>query len=785
MAGVSVSVGGDATKAFSILQDVQDKASATATKIADGFKVRIGQRLFDGLVQAAKALPTAMKSALDAGGRLSDQMARTGAAGEGLVVMERWLMNAGLAADKTTTLLGLMQKAIAGLNEDSKPTGEAFARLGLSMDALRAMDPTDAFQAIGQAIMAIADPAERTALAMRVFGRSGAEALVAFDDAGGFEAARRDLGSLPSILAENAAGLDTVSDRLGNIGTAWQQLAAAASVAILPALDSITAAIAAVDLGAIGSAIGMLLNGLAAIAPHLAAIGAVMIGLKITAFLAALKDKTIAWWAETAAIKANTAALRENAAAGAATKGAAGKPAATVGRAGMLAGGGVLTIAAIGAQVAMNYANNLAAANAAMEDSFERGHAAAKKFDVAAIRAQAASRAEIEKTVQAIEKEKKAIEEAAEAQMKTVDDPALRERILADTATTTRLLDGKARALRATSAEQLEANAAARAAAEAEAAYRKSIEDSAEAYRKARAEYQRRLDTVDEKTGGKGSLAEQLAELDRAEAAIRAKISDRGSAGDSAAIIRRLDHADAFPGMDRDMEQALKLEALETRRADLAERLAEENEKTRQTKAAAIAEWQEEMRILTATIAGNKDKVKDLEREAAIRAEIARLAGAGFDSENKDIAAAAARLVKAREAAATAATAATARQGNRDTLAEAAALASGAGAMDALNREKRASEIASQSGLGITEARNIAANEADLEKLTALRSQMDGLQFQSTLGTVSDMQRVGGGGGVASSGLDYARQQTENSRQMVTLLGQMLARSPEVTVSDY
>jgi hypothetical protein len=783
MSGVSVNVSGNAGAAVTVLDGLQRKAESTAEKIANGFKQRIGQRLFDGLIQAANSLPNAIRAAIDAGGRLSDQMARTGASGENLVVMERVLKNAGMAGESTTRLLGLMQRSLAGVNEDMQTTSEAFAVLGVDMGRLREMDPVDAFQALGKAIMAVQDPAERTALAMRIFGRTGAEALVAFSDVEGFETARRELGALPATLAQNASQLDAVSDRLGNLGTGWQQIGASAAVAILPALEKITAQFATMDLTAVGKAIGGLVNGLVAIAPHLVAIGAGMAALKIATFLGLMANKTREWWTQTAAIKANTAALRENATAGA----TAGKGPS---RAGMIGGGAALVVAGIGAQLAMNYANDLAEANAAMQESYDRGNAAMEKFHVGAIQAQVASRAEIEQTIASIESEKAAIEDAAMAQMQRTDDADTRERIMADTQTTTRLLDLKTKALRATTDQQLAANAAARAAAEAEAAAAKATEEAAKAYATKRAEFDRRIKEADEQFSGTGSAAAQLAELARAEAAIRAKITTTASTGSAGDIIGRLDQLDDSTGKTADLEQALKLEAIEKRRADLQTRLADEKEKIRQSKAAALADWEEEMRILNAQLAGNQEKVKALEREAEIRAEIARLTAAGFSAQ--DARTGAERLVDARARADAAQKEAEAeerrqeaRQRSQGLIADAAATMAGPDAVAARQQEKRAQEIAGESGLGIDEARNIAANEADLEKLTSLRNRADNMQFQSSIGRASDMQRIGGGGGVVSSGLDIARQQTDLQQQMVTLLSHILARSPETPISDY
>jgi hypothetical protein len=80
MSGVAVTISGNNAQAIAALNGVANKAESVAERIRNGFQQRIGQRMFDGLARAAAALPGAMKDAIDAGGRLSDQMARTGAA---------------------------------------------------------------------------------------------------------------------------------------------------------------------------------------------------------------------------------------------------------------------------------------------------------------------------------------------------------------------------------------------------------------------------------------------------------------------------------------------------------------------------------------------------------------------------------------------------------------------------------------------------------------------------------------------------------------------------------
>lgn len=785
MAGIKLTVGGDASKAYSVLDGVGAKAASVADRISKGFQERIGHRMFDGLMRAARSLPNAMKEAIDAGGRLSDQMARTGAAGEGLVILERALQNAGIGAEKTVMLLGMMQRSFAGMNEDMQTTSEAFARLGMSMEELRGMDPTDAFQAIGKSIMSIADPAERTALAMRIFGRSGAEALVAFSDPDGIARATAELGELPAVLTENAARLDMVSDRLATMGTGWKQIGTAAASAVLPAMERITAQIASMDLTGIGRQIGRVLNVIAALAPALGTIGAAMIALKITSFIGALANKTRAWWAETAAIKANSAALAQNAAAGRGA--AAGKAAGGIGRGGMLAAGGAMAAGLVVQQLMISYAERLREANDALTESINASNSAMQKFGIQGIRAQMSTREEIEATVAAIHAEKDAIWAAANARIDSAPNGKIAARIQEETEITISLLDATINATRKMTDEQLAANAATKAAAEAEGARAEAVEKAAEAYEKLRKNFAEKLEFADEAIQSGGTLAEQLAEIDRAAGAVREKMS--GGFGfqwmDSDEILKTLDGLSDIDGPEKtqDLEQAIKLRDIEAKRAALTAQIAASRED-------AGRQYQEDLAILTAMIAGEDAKVAALQREADIRAEIVRLTAAGATAE--EATGAATRLVDARLAAeaAEAATAAEerrneARQRGADIMADAAAVAQGADAAATRAIEKRAQEIADQSGLGIDEARGMAANEAGLDELTRLRGQSDGMQMQSTLGAVSDMQRIGGGGAVVSSGIDIARQQADLQRQMVTLLGQILARSPESPISDF
>ena len=75
---------------------------------------------------------------------------------------------------------------------------DTVAKLGLDLDALKRKTPADQFRALGAAINEVKDPSQRAALAMEIFGRSGAELLSVFAS-NGFDDAAQQVGSQAQI----------------------------------------------------------------------------------------------------------------------------------------------------------------------------------------------------------------------------------------------------------------------------------------------------------------------------------------------------------------------------------------------------------------------------------------------------------------------------------------------------------------------------------------------------------------------------------------------------------
>lgn len=260
MAGISITLAGN----FQKLDELKEKAKKTAGSIKDSFKDGLGGKAFAGLSVAAAAsfaaVVASLKSAIDAGGELQDMMTKTGASGKGLLILEQAFKNAGLAASDVGGAIGRLQKAMAGLNEDGEPTNEAFSKLKLNLDDLIAMDPAEALEKVGAALGSVEDPAQRTATAMQLFGKSGANLLAVFNDSGAIEQAKTQLGGLTETLPGMAGDFDSVGDAFGALDVKVTQFGTGLAAELIPNLKDAAEWINNLDLTEYGSALGIIIN---------------------------------------------------------------------------------------------------------------------------------------------------------------------------------------------------------------------------------------------------------------------------------------------------------------------------------------------------------------------------------------------------------------------------------------------------------------------------------------------------------------------------------------------
>jgi len=131
----------------------------------------------------------------------------------------------GVSIESVSSAFGKLQKTLAGADEESKAATAALSKLGISFTDLENLSPEEQIRLIGEQLQGIDDPAKRTAAAMQIFGKSGADLLPFFANLGpAADDIARLGGSLSAIdrgrIDDFGAGIDALgvaSSRLGEL----------------------------------------------------------------------------------------------------------------------------------------------------------------------------------------------------------------------------------------------------------------------------------------------------------------------------------------------------------------------------------------------------------------------------------------------------------------------------------------------------------------------------------------------------------------------------------------
>ncbi len=170
-----------------------------------------------GAVVAATV--SAAKAAADYADNLAALEGKTGLSTDALQQMEIAAKLGNSSIESLAAATNKMQKGIVDGNEN-------FKKLGLSLADLKRMTPEEQLKATARAIEAIRDPAQKTAAAMAVFGKSGTDvmgSLKALAD-GSAEMA----GALDGQAVKSAAAMADQLDLMGvAMDRAWRQFGAA------------------------------------------------------------------------------------------------------------------------------------------------------------------------------------------------------------------------------------------------------------------------------------------------------------------------------------------------------------------------------------------------------------------------------------------------------------------------------------------------------------------------------------------------------------------------------
>lgn len=207
------------------------------------------------LAGVAVALADGVLKAYELGDSLDELSMKTGIAVDQLLILKRAAKDNGIE-----NVVGAVKKMQVNLVDAVKngagPAAKALAQLGLTGMQLIDQLPTDQLALIGQRINAIENPALKTAEAVAIFGREGAQMLALFKDSDALGKAAASIGRQAQILKESAAAFGHVNDTLRGAGDKIMGFFVGVAETILPAMTALVNTLDSIDLADEGEKFG-------------------------------------------------------------------------------------------------------------------------------------------------------------------------------------------------------------------------------------------------------------------------------------------------------------------------------------------------------------------------------------------------------------------------------------------------------------------------------------------------------------------------------------------------
>ncbi len=212
-------------------------------ELVDGLKTSL--KWFAGF-EAVRGIAETVKSTIDLGGHLDDLRQKTGLSA---VSLQQWGFAAKLGGsdmDSVAHATGHLARTIKEAQDGSEEAGKALNQVGLSSkDVTAALKGgaglDDALIKIADKFASMPDGAQKTALAMGVFGRSGAELIPTLNlGAKGLSELRKEAIDLGAVMSEDTAtAADVLGDNIDKVKMSLTGLKNQAVASLLPMLKEL------------------------------------------------------------------------------------------------------------------------------------------------------------------------------------------------------------------------------------------------------------------------------------------------------------------------------------------------------------------------------------------------------------------------------------------------------------------------------------------------------------------------------------------------------------------
>lgn len=202
-------------------KDVASTASSLKTQLVGALATAGIALSFDSLIQGAA--------------KFKDLEEEIGASAESIASLSVAAATAGVDIDAIAAASLKLTKNLSGVDDESKAAGAALTALGIPIEEFKRLDPVQRIDALAKAFAGFADGPEKAAVAIALFGKSGAEQLKVFK-------ALEEQGGRQVILTQEQIELaDAFADRQARLTGTLKAYSQVAATDVLPALNDLTA----------------------------------------------------------------------------------------------------------------------------------------------------------------------------------------------------------------------------------------------------------------------------------------------------------------------------------------------------------------------------------------------------------------------------------------------------------------------------------------------------------------------------------------------------------------
>ena len=190
-----------------------------------------------GAYRLAMDFVSSLKATIETTAALTRLSVQTGATVESLSALSNMAAIVGTDIESVAMAMNRMSKGMAVANESSKGVAQAVAALGLDFNTFKAMRPDEQMMAVAKAMDQFSSSGDKAAIAMTLYGRSGARMLPLLAElatAGEYQA---------TVTAEQSAQAEDFEHNLRRVEISSAAVKRELTIGMVPALDDAAKAV--------------------------------------------------------------------------------------------------------------------------------------------------------------------------------------------------------------------------------------------------------------------------------------------------------------------------------------------------------------------------------------------------------------------------------------------------------------------------------------------------------------------------------------------------------------